>query len=367
MKKENEENINHIALYRKYRPKSFDDVAGQENSINILKNSIKENKISHAYLFSGSRGTGKTTVARIFAKEIGCNPDDIFELDAASNNGVDDIRLLIEAAKASTFGSKYKVYILDEVHMLSKSGANAFLKTLEEPPAHVVFILATTDKNKLPDTIISRCQEIKFSSPDIGTLVKRLKFICDEEKIKIDENSLNLIADAGNGSYRDAIGILEKVVQSISINNKKGIYLTDTESTLGLQNKKEILNILKIICEKNTQGLIDLINKFDLNTKQKIESFYLELISLFELSLLIRINNNVVKDILCDNISKTNLNNEEIEELKLLAVNYPKIISSTTLLKLLDMEKKLSESSLLKNSVLMISLINLIEELEASK
>jgi DNA polymerase-3 subunit gamma/tau len=364
MKKEiNEEKINHLALYRKYRPKSFEDVSGQENSINILKNSIKENKISHAYLFSGSRGTGKTTVARIFAKEIGCNPDDIFELDAASNNGVDDIRLLIEAAKASTFGSKYKVYILDEVHMLSKAGANAFLKTLEEPPAHVIFILATTDKHKLPDTVVSRCQEIKFTSPDIETLVKRLKFICDQEGIKINNQSLNLIANAGNGSYRDAIGILEKVIQSISINNKKEIYLTDTEAALGLQNKKEILKIIKIICEKDIQGLVKLMDRFDLNNKQKLESFYLELVGLFELGLLIRINNNVVKDILCDNVSKTNLNKEEIEELKLLATNYPKIISSATLLKLLDLEKKISESSLLKESVLVISLINLIDEL----
>ena len=152
----------HLALYRKYRPATFSDVVGQEQIITLLQNSIKQNKIGHAYLFCGGRGTGKTTVARIFAKDIGCNPEDIIEIDAASNRGIDEIRELREAVRTAPFSSPFKVYIVDEAHMLTKEAANALLKTLEEPPSHVVFILATTDPNKLPQTIVSRCQKINF-------------------------------------------------------------------------------------------------------------------------------------------------------------------------------------------------------------
>ena len=198
----------HIALYRKYRPQTFDDVVGQEQVVNLLQSTIKQKKISHAYLFCGGRGTGKTTVARIFARDIGCNPEDIIEIDAASNRGIDEIRELREAVRTAPFSSPYKIYIVDEAHMLTKEAANALLKTLEEPPSHVIFILATTDPEKLPSTILSRCQKVTFVSPDVVTLAKRLTHVAGEEGKELDDETAKLIATHGKGSYRDALGVL---------------------------------------------------------------------------------------------------------------------------------------------------------------
>src|SRR3989344_4156987 len=151
-----------VALYRKYRPTKFEDVIGQTHIISVLENEIKADRVSHAYLFSGSRGTGKTSVARIFASTLGVNPEDIYEIDAASNRGIDDIRAIRESVHTLPYSSKYKIYIVDEVHMLTKEAFNALLKTLEEPPAHVIFILATTEPHKLLDTVISRCEHFTF-------------------------------------------------------------------------------------------------------------------------------------------------------------------------------------------------------------
>jgi len=353
-----------VALYRKYRPQKFEEVVGQEMAIQILKNSIQENKISHAYLFSGSLGTGKTTLARIFAKEIGCKAEDIFELDAASNNSVDNIRNLIEASSAATFGSKYKVYILDEAHMLSKSASNALLKTLEEPPAHVIFILATTDKHKLLDTILSRCQEIDFLSPDLIKLKKRLTFICEQEKVNIDDQSLELLAISSHQSYRNAISLLEKVINSLENNNSKSkkITLENTESVLGIIDKKEIIKFIKAITEKDINSVLEIISKLELKNKPKIEKFFIDFIKLFELALLLRMNLSIESQkIYC---ATMNINEKEKEELISLSKTFSKIISAATLLHLLEIEKKLRESSLLKESLLTVSLINLIEELE---
>ena len=157
--------MNEIVLYRKYRPQSFKDVLGQENIVKVLEGSVALGNISHAYLFAGSRGTGKTSIARIFAKAIGCSDNDLYEIDAASNRGIDDIRELREAVNTLPFESTYKVYIIDEAHMLTKEAFNALLKTLEEPPKHAVFILATTEIDKLPETIVSRCQVFTFKKP----------------------------------------------------------------------------------------------------------------------------------------------------------------------------------------------------------
>lgn len=211
--------MSEIALYRKYRPQAFDEVCGQEEILRILEQSIKSKNISHAYLFSGGRGTGKTTIARIFAAEIGATPTDVYEMDAASNRGIDDVRLLREAVATMPFESPYKVYIIDEVHMLTKEAFNALLKTLEEPPEHVVFILATTDREKVPETIISRCQSFVFRQPTHAELKTFAIDVASREKVKIDAPSADIIALFGDGSYRDTLSVLEKVL--ISSQGKK--------------------------------------------------------------------------------------------------------------------------------------------------
>lgn len=343
----------HLALYRKYRPQKFEEVFGQEEAIKILKNSIQENKISHAYLFSGDRGVGKTTVARILAREIGCQAEDIFEIDAASHNGVEEMREIIEATRASTFGSKYKIYILDEAHMLSKSAANSFLKTLEEPPEHVIFVLATTDPNKLPDTIISRCQIINFISPSLEILEKNLKFIGQQEKIEIEHPGLELIASLGHGSFRDAVGILEKVIQATSL---KTITFTDVKKVLGIIDQEEILKIMEAIGQKDIPKILEIIRSLNLNTKQKLEKFYIDLIKMFELTLLLRIDNKSEK-IYC---ATFNLSVIQIAKLKELGLNCPQIISAASLLELLEIESRLANSSLLKETVLVTGLIKLL-------
>src|SRR3989344_6419822 len=183
----------HVALYRKYRPQKFEDVVEQHHIVDVLKNTIKLGNISHAYLFEGSRGTGKTTMARIFAGAIGCTPNDLYEIDAASNRGIDDIRELRESVATLPFESPYKVYIIDEVHMLTKEAFNALLKTLEEPPKHAVFVLATTEIDKVLDTIISRTQHFEFRKIAEEELELALKKITEKEKIKIDSESLGIL------------------------------------------------------------------------------------------------------------------------------------------------------------------------------
>ncbi len=206
------------ALYRRYRPKTLAEVVGQEQITTVLEKSIKNDKISHAYLFIGPRGTGKTSVARILAHEVnGFKYEledeyiDIIEIDAASNTGVDNIRDLRERAMIAPTKGKYKVYIIDEVHMLSKSAFNALLKTLEEPPKHVIFIMATTDAYKVPVTITSRSQVFTFKLADPGTMFEHLKSICKEEKIKIDDDALKIVVQRGGGSFRDSLSLLDQV------------------------------------------------------------------------------------------------------------------------------------------------------------
>ena len=200
------------ALYRKYRPKKFGDVIGQDHVIKILEAESKSGEISHAYLFAGTRGTGKTSVARIFASEIGTSKNDIYEIDAASNTSVEDIRSLNESVFTLPFESKYKVYILDEVHMLSKSASNALLKTLEEPPAHVVFILATTETHKIPETVLSRCEVYTFKKPSQEVLKKVVTSVAKKEGYAVDDASAELVALLGDGSFRDTLGIVQKIL-----------------------------------------------------------------------------------------------------------------------------------------------------------
>lgn len=204
----------HVALYRKYRPNAFAEVRGQGPVVKALSGALKTKRIPHALLFAGSRGTGKTTVARIFARELGAGEVDIYEIDAASNRGIDDIRELKEAAYTLPYTSEKKVYIIDEVHMLTKEAFNALLKILEEPPAHVIFILATTEIEKLLDTILSRCQVFTFRAPSRAILREEVLRVAKAEKFTLSDDGAELIAIAADGSFRDALGVTQKVMMA---------------------------------------------------------------------------------------------------------------------------------------------------------
>ena len=268
------------ALYRKYRPNTFADFVDQDSVKKILVNSIKNNKISHAYLFSGPRGIGKTSIAKIFAKAINCenfskNGDvcnecvhcieannqsvDIIEIDAASNNGVDQIRDLKNKISIVPSNLNYKVYIIDEVHMLTNSAFNALLKTLEEPPSYVVFILATTEFYEVPETIVSRCQCYSFGRISQASLEKRLRFISDEEKIDITDDAISEIAEYANGGLRDAISMLDKIR---SFTNEK-ITVDIFKSINGMISQEEINRFYNDIFDKNVPDILEIVNKIN--------------------------------------------------------------------------------------------------------
>ncbi len=240
----------HTALYRKYRPQSFKDVIGQDHVVKVLENSIRLGNISHAYLFAGSRGTGKTSVARIFANEIGTSENDLYEMDAASNRGIDDIREIREGVNTVPFESKYKVYIIDEVHMLTKEAFNALLKTLEEPPPHAVFILATTETEKLPETVVSRCQTFTFKKPNQAMLRESALVIAKKEGFMLESSAGDLVATLGDGSFRDMQGILQKV---IAASNDKKISLAEVELVTGAPKSSLVNAFLDAIAQDNIE------------------------------------------------------------------------------------------------------------------
>ncbi|MFA5996225.1 MAG: DNA polymerase III subunit gamma/tau [Candidatus Paceibacterota bacterium] len=226
----------HQSLYRIHRPASFIDVVGQEQVTKPLEEAVKAKKIGHAYLFSGSRGLGKTSVARIFAGAIGCTENDLYEIDAASNNSVEDIRTLTDGVYTLPFASPYKVYILDEVHMLSKGAWNAFLKTLEEPPAHAVFILATTELSKVPETVQSRCQVFEFKKPTRAVLATMTAAVASREGYTLAPDAADLIAMLAGGSYRDALSVLQKVLAT----GEKTLSRTIVEQTTGAPRREQV-------------------------------------------------------------------------------------------------------------------------------
>ena len=243
------------ALYRKYRSKSLADVVGQDHITDILTRALKSGRVAHAYLLTGPRGVGKTSIARILAHEINGLPYsddsthlDIIEIDAASNNGVEDVRDLREKVQIAPTSAAKKVYIIDEVHMLSKQAFNALLKTLEEPPAHVVFILATTNVEKLPATIVSRTQRFGFRAISPDDAVKHLAYIAEQEKIQIDEAAIRLIAERGDGSFRDSISLLDQL--SSLADDRQGITVELIETSLGLA-PVEMVNKLITAVEKH--------------------------------------------------------------------------------------------------------------------
>ncbi|HET7320628.1 MAG TPA: DNA polymerase III subunit gamma/tau [Candidatus Saccharimonadales bacterium] len=249
------------ALYRKYRSKSLSEIVGQEHITSTLGKAIKSGRISHAYLFTGPRGVGKTSIARILAHEINELPYtdesahlDIIEIDAASNRRIDEIRELREKVYVAPSSAKYKVYIIDEVHMLTREAFNALLKTLEEPPAHVVFILATTDAHKLPDTIISRTQRFAFRPVEKAKVVEHLKHIAQKEKIKISDEALELLAEHGEGSFRDSISLLDQ-----ASNHGKSIGIIEVRSLLGIPSAESIEQIINALETANTALIMQVL------------------------------------------------------------------------------------------------------------
>lgn len=349
--------MNYKVLYRKYRPTTFDEVIGQKNSIELLKSAIINDKISHAYIFSGPRGTGKTSTAKIFGKAINCsNPEngnpcgkcnnclnyaensDIYEIDAASNNGVDQIREIIDNVKLAPINSKYKVYIIDEVHMLSQSAFNALLLTLEEPPGHVVFIFATTDIEDVPITVLSRCQRIDFRKITSEDIVFNMRNIAKIEKINVDDDALEEIADYSEGGMRDALSILDQLSKKTD-----EITVDVVNENIGIMSKKNIIDLISNIEEENIENVVDFIEKarnescdFKTLIKMLIREVKKKALLTLKGDEITRLNYKNYKD-LCFELSgllyKLNVNVDSFSLLELVLLNYIKIDSHQATIK----------------------------------
>ena len=320
--------MDNVVLYRKYRPQNFSEIVGQEHIVQTLTNSINLESISHAYLFSGPRGSGKTTMARIFAKAINCQDAssfepcntcdscqeimgaksiDLVEIDAASHTGVEEVRELISGIKFLPVKSKYKVFIIDECHQLSKSAANALLKTLEEPPAHAIFMLATTEAHKMIPTILSRCQRFDFKRLQVPEIIKKLEFILKKEKINFEEPVLSLIAINARGSFRDAESLLDKCLSFIGQDGM--ITLKEVKDLLGIVEVSQISNFVDFIIERKTKESILYINKMaDLGVD--LQEFVKTLVFYSRQMLMLKINPEFL------NSESSGFSKEEIERLK---------------------------------------------------
>lgn len=318
--------MNEIALYRKYRPQNFKDVLGQEHIVKALEGSIALGNISHAYLFAGSRGTGKTSIARIFAKAVGCSDNDLYEIDAASNRGIDDIRELRDGVSTLPFESPYKVYIIDEAHMLTKEAFNALLKTLEEPPKHVIFILATTEIEKLPETVVSRCQVFTFKKPSQKILKELVLNIAKKEGFKIEPSSADLMAILGEGSFRDTQGILQKI---LSFSKDKKISAEEVEQVAGAPRASLVNDFIKSIENKNLPAGLEAI-KFAASNNIDMLLYLKMILRKMRTILLLKYAKNM------ENSIREEYSEEDFIFLKELSAKKESNINSKTLLELLN-------------------------------
>lgn len=337
-------------LYRKYRPQKFKDVIGQDHVISVLKGSIDQDSIAHAYLFAGTRGIGKTSIARIFAREIGTSLNDLYEIDAASNRGIDDIREIREAVNTLPFESKYKVYIIDEVHMLTKEAFNALLKTLEEPPAHVVFILATTETDKLPETVVSRCQVFTFKKPTQKILKETVLDIAKQEDVTLEPASAELIALLGDGSFRDTLGTLQKVLGSTK---SKKISHADVENITGAPKSSIVNAFVSALTTKNIkEGIKALQTASEHNLDMAL--FTKLVLQKIRAALLIRFSPDTVSHF------EQEFSHEDMTYIKELAQGTQPGLSSKAILELLKADE-LTRLTPLPQLPLELALINLCE------
>ncbi len=349
----NSKSDSNIALYRKYRPKNFTEVIGQDHIVKAISGSLKAGKIAHAYLLCGPKGIGKTTVARIIANELGSSPNDIYEMDAASNRGIDDVRHIRESVRTMPFDSKYKIYILDEVHMFTKDAWNALLKTIEEPPSHVIFILATTELKKIPETIVSRCQSFTFRKPTDSILASVISNVAEKEGYNIEKGGINLIALLAEGSFRDALGILQKV---ISFSKTKKILISDIEEITGAPNTVLVNNFLDALVENNIEkGFLTI----EQASKQNIDMMVYSKMILTKLrfALMLRYAPQT-KDVIIKNISP-----DDLIYIEKLISNKSKNISSKTLLILLETYQK-QQNAVIDELPLELSLFKILNDKE---
>ena len=341
---------NNIALYRKYRPESWDEVIGQDHIVKVISGSLNAGKVAHAYLLCGPRGTGKTTVARIIARELGTSANDINEMDAASNRGIDDIRNINENVRTLPFDSKYKIYILDEVHMFTKDAWNALLKTIEEPPEHVIFILATTELEKVPETIISRCQSFIFKKPNDAILSQHIKDIAKKEGYKLEEGGAELIALLADGAFRDALGILQKV---LSFSKDKIINISEIEEITGAPNTVLVNNFLDSLASNDIEKGFSAIEKA---VSQNIDmAVYIKMI-LYKLrfALILRYSPTTKKNL------ESVVSERDMIYLENLISSKPKNISSSALSVLLDAYQSL-RTSFISELPLELALIKILD------
>lgn len=326
--------MSNLVLYRKYRPQKFSEIIGQEHVVQTLTNALSLGLISHAYLFAGPRGCGKTTIARLFAKSLNCQnrkagewepcnqcsscleimkgqPIDLIEIDAASHRGIDEIRELRDGIKFVPNKSKYKIFIIDEAHQLTKEASNALLKTLEEPPTHAIFILATTEIHKMIPTIISRCQRFDFRKLTVNEIIKRLEFILEKEKGKIERPALELIAFQASGSIRDAESLLDQVLSFAG--EKKEIKAEDLKELLGLVEINLISQFCDFLFKKKSIEAINFLN--DISEKgYDLQQFAKSLINYLRQALILKITN--INDYQLTNPLISGLTKEEFEKMK---------------------------------------------------
>ncbi len=320
-------------LYRKYRSKTFDEVIGQDHVVSVLQNALKKGTVAHAYIFAGSRGIGKTSIARIFAEALGVSANDLYEIDAASNRGIDDIRAVKDAVSTLPFDSKYKVYIIDEAHMLTKEAWNALLKTLEEPPAHVIFILATTEIEKIPETILSRCEMHVFKRPDQKTLEGVIKTTAKKEGFTIEDEAAEVLALIADGSFRDSHGALQKIISSLT---SKKITLKDVESISGAPKVSLIHNLIKALGDKDATSALKVVGELR-DENRDIKAFMKLLLEKVRAILIMRLRPETEGEF------KAALSPESFEFLK--TESSGKAINSGTLLTLLEAYERVARSS----------------------